>query len=135
MKATNVHVNIEVEADREIVVVLDRQADCILIPWQDAYALADTVSLAVADARNELDLLDAPAIKREQNQIRLGIHGGLVALIFERTDRICYSWRSAELLEQALRIKAQDAQFAQRQVFMPTLRPDGKLQRPSQLVR
>jgi len=135
MKAANVNVQIEVEHDRSIMIVLGRPTDAILLRWQDAFHLADVLALAIADARNELDLIDPPTIVREQEQIRLGIHAGLVSLVFAHTDRVRYSWRSAELLLQALRIKAQDLQYAEREIALPTFRRNGKLTPLRRLLR
>ena len=124
LRAENVGVTVEVEDDRSILVVLDRFAEAILVPWQDAFALAEAIKGAVDFARRATDLIDTPTLVREQAQISIGVHRGLVSLVLaERSDRVRYTWRSAEVLAQALRIKAQDVQFVeQKRIRMPTLR-------------
>jgi hypothetical protein len=135
VKAENTTVQIEVETDGKIVLAFGRKLDHLLIPWQDAFNLAETLGMAINDARNELDVFDYSTIKRESEQIRLGAYDGMVALVFEHADRVSLNWRAAELVTMALRVKAQDVQFAQRMVQMPTLREDGKLQWIAELVR
>lgn len=124
LRAENVGVSVEVEDDRSVLVVLDRFAEAILVPWQDAFALAEAIRGAVDFARNPADLIDPTALRREQEQLRIGVHAGLVSLVLDsRSDRVRYTWRSAEVLAQALRIKAQDVQYAeQKRVRMPTLK-------------
>jgi hypothetical protein len=128
LRAENVAVRIEVEDDRSILLILDRQTDSILLPWQDAFDLADTLDLAIQDARDENDIIDAARLIREQNQIRIGVYrtGHIkrtdhVAVVFEHADRVRLSWRSASMIRDALRIKAQDVQFAAREVFFGTV--------------
>jgi len=116
------NVSFEVEPDRSIMVVLDRPADCVLIPYQDAFDLADSLELAINDARDENDLINVPALKREQEQIKIGVHAGQVSLVFGWCDRLRYTWRSAELLMQAIRLKGQGVQYlVEKAMLLPTL--------------
>lgn len=106
---------------RVIVLNLDRATDCILMPWDLAYQLADLMQQVIDDARCETDPIDPAQLLQEQSQIKVGVWQSKVFLQFPWGDRFRYHWRSLQVLQQALRIKAQDVQFAERQVLMPTL--------------
>ena len=116
MLAENVQVSVEAENDRSILLVLDRFTDCILIPWQDAYALAGAIDKAVRDAMDEGDIIDPARLIREQEQVRLNAYHGQVAVIFDHADRVRFTWRSAMMVRDALRIKAQEVQYAFQQL-------------------
>jgi hypothetical protein len=119
--ADNVDVSVEARGGGEILIALDRKTDHIVIPWQDAYAFAETLEQAVDDVRDEGAVIDPVAILKDQAQIRVGDYKGKVTLVFERNDRFLYHWRAAELLAKAIRIKAQDLQYAALMVSLPTL--------------
>lgn len=111
LKGENAQVRIEVEdgPPPSLLLVLDRRTDCFLTPWQDAFALAQTMELAAGDIRDYSQVHDHAAVVREQAQVRLGHKGPLVAIVFEWTDRVRFGWESALLVAAAIRKVAQDA--------------------------
>src|SRR5262245_55077663 len=113
--AKNCTVTVEIEGD-QVLIVLDRKTDCILMPWQDAEHLARAIRGAIAILRDDYDLLDPAALEAEQRQIKLNTCQGKLALIFDHTDRVRYSWRTAGVLEAAIRIKAQELQYEAKEV-------------------
>lgn len=120
-ETTNVKVNIEVEPDRRICFYLDRSTDCVMLHWQPAYDLAHLMQKVIDDVRDENDVIDMQQLIGEQYQIRLNVHNGLVCLVFDWGYKFYYHWRSFQVFQQALRVKIQDVQFAERGVIMPTL--------------
>jgi tagatose-1,6-bisphosphate aldolase non-catalytic subunit AgaZ/GatZ len=123
----NVKVSMEVEDDRTITIFLGHHADCVLLLWPAAYDLAALMQEVIDDVKDDTDPIDMEQLIREQKQIKLNIYDGKLALVFAWGDRFRYHWRSLQVLQQALRIKTQDLQFAERQVILPTLtREQGK---------
>jgi hypothetical protein len=118
---TNVKVNIEVSRDRRICLYLDRSTDCVMLHWEPAYDLAHLMQTVIDDVKDETEPIDMAELIREQYQIRLNVHKGLICLVFDWGNRFYYHWRSFQVFQQALRVKIQDVQFAERQVVMPTL--------------
>lgn len=101
---------------KTLTVVFDRKCDHFLCPWQDAFELARVLKLAIADA-SKVDPPDSIKLSQECDQVRLkaltaGRACGLVVLVFEWTDRLHFSWRSAGIFCEALRLKADDARLA-----------------------
>jgi len=110
LQGENCQVRIEVEGNpKSLLIVLDRRTDCLLVSWQDAQQLARTLDCAISDIKDDADLADPAREIRESSQVRLAHKGGLVALVFDWTDRIRLGWRAAVLVRAALEKVAQDA--------------------------
>lgn len=120
--AKNVKVNIAVEDDQSITLYLDRPTDYLFLSWQDAYSLAALMQQVIDDVKDESKLMDPALLIVEQDQIKLGVYQQCVALVFPWGDRFTYHWPAFQVLQQALRVKIQDVQFAERNVWLPTLR-------------
>jgi hypothetical protein len=124
-KATSVEVKFEIEDDGSICVVFDRQCDGLVLPWQDAVALADAGLAAVADASGGSEVIDPTRIEQERRIFRFATDGPYVQVAFPYGDRVRLHWRVLGAVLQWLKIKAQDAQFAQTGVALPTFRRRG----------
>lgn len=107
------------EAPSRIVLVLDRKCDYAIVPWQDAFQLAETMERIVQELKCDSGIMfpecSQELIEREQAQIRLAHHKGLVAILVEWTDRLRFSSLTAFLLTaRALRKTAQDSYLEDR---------------------
>jgi hypothetical protein len=110
----NVTFQIEVQdRPKALLLVLDRKCDYCITHWEDAFNLAKTMEQVVKDVAKEFTAhRDFALISREQAQVRLSHHKGLVALVFDHTDRLTFTTLEAFLLvARALRKVAQDSHF------------------------
>jgi hypothetical protein len=108
----NVQFQIEVESDA-VLLVLDRKCDWCLMPWQDAFRLAQVMEQVIEDVRKDFTPTSFLITQQEQSQIRFAHHKGLVALLVTWTDRVRFTSLDAfYLVQKALMKTAQDAQLS-----------------------
>lgn len=109
----NVEFRIEVEdSPKSVLLVLDRKCDWCFVPWDDAVNLADVIEQVIADVKDDFTPTLHAITVREQAQIQLNYHKGLVAIMVEWTDRVRFTSLDAlYLFSQALRKVAQDAMY------------------------
>lgn len=114
----NVQFRIEVEdSPKCVVLVLDRKCDWCIVPWEDAFTLAEAIERVIQDVKGEFLPSDQFTMEREQAQVKFNFDRGLVAILVEWTDRVKFTSLEALLLvARALRRTAQDAQLAARGV-------------------
>jgi hypothetical protein len=105
-------IRIEVEGDQcRLLIAFDRFCDHFAVPWQDAFAFADALDLAISDITDPLDVISVGELDREANQVRLNHRGEVVYVFFAWSDRLRFSWRPASLFRDALKKVAQDARL------------------------
>jgi hypothetical protein len=113
------HIRIEVEdGQRHLLIALGRSCEYIGVHWQDAFALAETLDLAITDITDPLDVISVGELDREASQVKLNHRGEMVFVFFAWTDRLRFSWRPASLFRDALKKVAQDAQLAGKGVHL-----------------
>ncbi len=106
-----------IDSPKSVLLVFDRKCDLAIVPWQDAFQLAETMEQVIADVRSEFTPTLFGITLREQQQVKLNHHKGLVAIVVEWTDRICFTSLDALfLVARALRKEAQDSQYELRGV-------------------
>lgn len=116
----NVQFRIEVEdRPKSILLVFDKKCDWAIVPFQNAYELADLMLQVARDVKAEFARGDIFTIEREQAQVQLNFHKGLVALLVEHTDRLRFTTIEAfTLVAKALKKVAQDSQLSLRGVHL-----------------
>lgn len=120
MQAQNVIFRVEVEdSPLALVLVFDRKSDYVMIPWQDAMRLADTLDQVIVDVGSSFVRRPQRIVIDEQEQVRLGHHDGYVTLFTCWTDRIKFvSIEAVALVSQAIRKVAHTAQLEDRGIII-----------------
>ena len=109
---------IEVEdSPKGVLLVFDRKCDYCIVPWQDAFRLAEVMEQVIKDVGKEFVPLSYDEVIEQSSQIRMNHHKGLVALLVEWTDRIRFtSLEAFKMVALALRKTAQDSSLELRGV-------------------
>jgi hypothetical protein len=109
-------VRIEVELsgpNKGVMLVFDKKTDYHVVPWQDAFTLAETMEQMIKDVGDQFGvdrIVNWPKIWREQAQIKLCQYKDLVCLLTDWNDRFKFTKLEALfLVARALRLCAQDA--------------------------
>jgi hypothetical protein len=120
----NVVFQIEVEdQNHRIGLIFDRKASSCVLPWQDAFRLAELMLQIAAEVKGSWPHVSIITANEEARQIRLAHQKGLVAFFTEWTDRIWFtSIQAFECTAMAIRRTAQDCQYAERGVNLAQLR-------------
>src|SRR5262245_35557538 len=111
MSTEKIDVRIEV-FDDHVLMVLPRRMDDIMIPWQDAWTLGETLEMAANDVPTRPRIVNPAEIQLESEQIALNTHRNrYVVLLVRHTDRIKLSPGAAVIVARAIRMKAQDLDY------------------------
>ena len=106
-------VRIEVEQD-SVVIVFPRQMDHVVLPWKHAQEWGDTLERAAADCPLQLFNADGELVWNETSQFRLAKYlERNVVLFFPWGDRVRLSADSARIVARAIKMYAQDCEYAQ----------------------
>lgn len=111
----NVKFNIHVDTNK-ITLYFDKKCDHAIVPWQDAFNLAEVMGQVVTDVKKDFNrTLSRDVVIREQAQIKLAHDKGLVLLKVDWTDRIEFtSIEAFDLVARALKHCAQDCHLSER---------------------
>lgn len=111
MSTENLNVRIEVE-DSAVLLVFPRRMDHIMVPWQDAWRLGETLELAAKDVPHPPLILDYRQVIQDQGQLKIGTHlDKYVALFFQWSDRVVFCPEAATIAARGIRMKAQDLDY------------------------
>lgn len=100
--------------DDHILLVFPRQVDSFKTPWQEAWILGNTIELAAEDIPNKPLIVNPTAAEFESSKMQLFKDGSCVVLGFEHTDRIKLGYEAARICGRAIKLYAQDLDFASR---------------------
>lgn len=114
MAATQVQFKIECERDQAIL-VMDKRQDRVVMDWQSARSLGDTIAAAVVHLIPHMKPVDNTTIKWELSQIKIAGHKGKVALLTAWTDRVKFtSLRALTMVGHALISMSRDMEIEER---------------------
>ena len=122
---------IEVESSPPtVLLVFDRASDSVVLPWEEAFHLAEVMAEVARDVRSEFTgIVDPMLVMQQQAQVRMSYDRGLVMIVTPWTDRLRFSsLESWGMVALALRRMAQDAHWALRGVHFQYTR-DGMIKR------
>jgi len=118
MTATQVQFKIECEGDK-VLLVMDKKQDQVIMDWQSAKALGDTIALAVAHLVKHMKPVDRSTSQWELQQVKLIGHKGRVAMLTPWTDRIKFtSLQAFALLGQGLQKIAHDMDLEEQDIHV-----------------
>lgn len=121
---------IEVE-DTSLLIVLPERMDNWAIPWQEAMVVGQILEQASEDIPQKPTVIDPVQAEIEQLKLKLNKYQGkYVVLLFDWTDRIRLSYEAARTLGRAIKLYAQDLDYAQRGIHMDYNAP-GRKGRPT----
>jgi hypothetical protein len=107
-------VQIEVQDDC-LLLVLPSLCDEVVVAWQEAWVLGETIERAAEDIPNKGFVLQPAQAEFDAAQMRLNTYKDkYVVLIFDHTDRIKLSYEAARICARSIRMKAQDLDFLSR---------------------
>jgi hypothetical protein len=93
-----------------ILLVLDRKCNFAMVSWQDAVRLADAMIQVTRDVQQHFTPTSHAKTMEEQAQVLLNHHKGLVAFMWDWTDRIWFTSLDAfYLVAMGIKRTAQDA--------------------------
>lgn len=114
MTASQVQFKIEC-TDKEVLLVLDKSQEFVIMDWQSAQGLGQVMMKAFAHLARHLKPADLTTTQFEKSQVRVVADKGKVAMLFRWSDRIKYTSLGAWLhLAQSFMKAAQDMELLEK---------------------
>lgn len=114
MTSTQVQFKIECD-DKQILLVLDRAQEYVIMDWQSAQGLAQVMLKAFGHGARYLKPTDLTTTQWEKSQVKVVADKGKVAMLFDWSDRIKYTSLNAWLhVAQSLAKAAQDMELQEK---------------------
>lgn len=118
MPGEEVKVRVEV-FDDHLMVVLPYAMDDLVISWQEAAVLGETMEQAAEDIPNKPVFFEPVATLLDSYKLRAGKYKDkYVRLVFDHTDRIKLGYEVARIVGRTIRQHAQDLDLLTRGVRM-----------------